>query len=293
MDDVMRVPADEMDAFDLTKDRSCLLSVIRQYLQTGKVDVNQPVLVLGGEQEDLAILSSCGFSQIVLSNLRSSATSLDAENIALPDESYPLVFAHAVLHHCRCPQKALGEMIRVSQKHVFFVEPNDSWALSMLVRLKISFPYELAAVVAHEYKTGGMRDGPIPNYIYRWTRREVEKAAFSYHPERRFSVQAHAYWDFYVNEYELLSRRESRASHLARAIGALRFIRLLHFAQSILNVVPLSRSQGNKFFCAVSKDELHPWIELRKGHCSLREYGSSVKPRKSRPLNIESMGEPL
>ena len=50
---------------------------------------------------------------------------------------------------------------------------------------------------------GGLRDGPIPNYIYRWTGREAAKCVAAYHPERQFEVRAHPYWDFYVNEYEI------------------------------------------------------------------------------------------
>ena len=198
------------------KDKSCLVDVIGRYLEARGVDRRQPVLVLGGEQEDIDILTACGFEQIALSNLDDAGLALDAENIALADDSYPVVFAHAVLHHCRCPQKAVGEMVRVSQQHVFFVEPNDSWALRMLVRLGFSFPYELAAVAANEYLRGGMRDGPIPNHIYRWTECEVKKTVASYHPERQFQVRAHPYWHFYVNEYDLMNRKESRVAALRR-----------------------------------------------------------------------------
>jgi SAM-dependent methyltransferase len=258
------------------KDKSCLVEVIGRYREACGVDRSQPVLVLGGEQEDIDILTACGFEQIVLSNLDAPGMALDAENIALPDDSYPMVFAHAVLHHCRCPQKAVGEMVRVSQQHVFFVEPNDSWALRMLVRLGFSFPYELAAVAAHEYLHGGMRDGPIPNYIYRWTGREVEKSVASYHPERQFQVRAHPYWDFYVNEYELLNRKETRVAQLAEKIGPRNLVNLLHLGQAVLNLLPPVRSQGNKFFCAIAKREPQPWILMRDGHCCLKiENGQS------------------
>ena len=253
------------------KDKSCLLEVIGRYLKACGVNQRQPVLVLGGEQEDIDILTACGFEKIVLSNLDAAGMALDAENVALADDSYPVVFAHAVLHHCRCPQKAVGEMVRVSRQHVFFVEPNDSWALRSLVRLGFSFPYELAAVAAHEYLHGGMRDGPIPNYIYRWTGHEVEKSVASYHPERRFRVRAHPYWDFYVNEYELVSRKETRVARLAEKIGPRNLVSLLRLGQAFLNLLPPVRSQGNKFFCAISKRELQPWIEMRDGRCYLKK----------------------
>jgi hypothetical protein len=116
-----------------------------------------------------------------------------------------------------------------------------------------------------------MRNGPIPNYIYRWTRGIVESAVLAYHPERQFQVGAHPYWDFYANEQDLLFRTESRVASLAEKLGPGVLISLLHFAQAFLNVLPVSRSQGNKIFCAISKGGLHPWIETRNGHYGLRK----------------------
>jgi SAM-dependent methyltransferase len=255
------------------KDKSCLLHVLETHLQMLAVDRDQPVLVIGGGEDDLEILSAVGFREIVLSNLKTGELSLDAEDIQLPDDSYPIVFAHAVLHHCRCPQKAVGEMVRIARQHLFFLEPNDSLALRLLVRLKLSFPYELAAVAANDYMHGGMRNGPIPNYIYRWTGREVEKCVAAYHPERRIDVRARPYWDFYVNEYELLCRKESRVAKLAETMGPRNLIRLLSMAQAALNMLPPLRAQGNKFFCAISKRELQPWIETRVGQFYLRREG--------------------
>jgi SAM-dependent methyltransferase len=258
------------------KNKSGVVGVIQSFMKRLNVDASQPVLVVGGGQEDLDILSACGFQKIVMSNLGSTELSLDAEDIALPDNSYPLVFAHAVLHHCRCPQRAVGEMLRVAQKHVFFVEPNDSLALRTLVRLGFSFPYELAAVADHEYASGGMRNGAIPNYIYRWTGREVEKSVAAYHPERQCRVYPHAYWDFYVNENDLLVRKETLVPKLAGLIGTRNFIAGLRLMQSILNVLPPLRSQGNKFFCAIQKDRLQPWIDIQDGQPVLKkEAGAS------------------
>ena len=271
MSEAVGLPHAENSIQGAPKDKSCLLDVIGRYLKTCRVDRSQPVLALGGGQEDMEILSACGFKQIVLSNLNAAGLALDAENIALPDNSYPIVFAHAILHHCRCPHKALGEMVRVAQQHVFFFEPNDSFALRFLVRNGFSFPYELSAVAAQEYLRGGLRDGPIPNYIYRWTEREAAKCVAAYHPERQFAVRAHPFWDFYVNEYEILSRRESRVAQLALKLGPGNFINLLHFGQTILNLLPPLRAQGNKFFCAISKKELQPWIELREGDYYLKK----------------------
>ncbi|MES2392444.1 MAG: methyltransferase domain-containing protein [Acidobacteriota bacterium] len=253
------------------KSKACLLRVMERELTASGVDRTQPVLVIGGGQEDLEILTACGFTNIVLSNLDDSGSALDAEAIAMPDASFSIVCAHAILHHCQCPPKALGEMVRVARDHVFFLEPNDSSALRFLERHRLSFPYELAAVSSQSYRSGGMRDGPIPNYIYRWTGRDVLKCIASYQPERKFNVRAYPFWDFYVNEFELLSRRESRVAQLAATLGPANFIRLLHATQVVLNLFPPLRSQGNKFFASISKRELQPWIEKRDGQYSLRQ----------------------
>jgi SAM-dependent methyltransferase len=275
MSETMRLAATEGSVGLTPKDKSCLLGVLNHHLEAWAVNRSQPILVIGGEEEDLDILRASGFENIVLSNISDAGMALDAENIALPDNSYPVVFAHAVLHHCRSPHKALGELVRVSQKHVFFFEPNDSWALRLLVRLRLSFPYELVAVAAHEYLHGGMRDGPIPNFIYRWTGHEVAKSVSAYHPERRMEVRAHPYWDFYANENELLARRESRVGALAEKLGPRNLVAALRFSQYFLNLLPPLRSQGNKFFCAISKRELHPWIEMRDGQCFLKKSGNN------------------
>jgi SAM-dependent methyltransferase len=271
MSGVVAFPVTENRIKGAPKDKSCMLNVMGRYLRMCGVDTEQPVLVLGGGQEDQEILNACGFQHIVLSNLDAAGQALDAEDIALPDNSYPVVFAHAILHHCRCPHRAVGEMVRVAQQHVFFLEPNDSLALRLLTRAGFSFPYELAAVAAQGYLRGGLRDGPVPNYIYRWTGREVSKCVAAYHPERQFDIRAHPFWDFYVNEYELLSRKESRVAWLAQTLGPSNLIDLPHLGQAVLNLFPPPRAQGNKFFCAISKGELQPWIEAGEGNYSLRK----------------------
>jgi SAM-dependent methyltransferase len=295
MSDATPLSARESRVVSEPKDKSRLLRVIERHLQACGVDRTQPVLVVGGGQEDLEILSACGFSQIVLSNLAGTGTSLDAEQIDLPDNSYPVVFAHAVLHHCRSPQKALGEMVRVAQKHVFFVEPNDCGALRMLVRLGFSFPYEIGGVANNGY-TGGLRNGLIPNYIYRWTEREVIKSVLTYHPERQFEVRSQPYWDFYVNEEELLARKETKLAALASKLGARNFIVFLRLAQALLSMSPLLRSQGNKFFCAISKQDLQPWIEVREDqYCIKRDWATIVTPRTGgrASAECESRTQPL
>ena len=84
-------------------------------------------------------------------------------------------------------------------------------------------------------------------------------------------IRAHPYWDFYVNEEELLLRKESRVAALAEKLGPRNLVTLLHLGQTFLNVLPLLRSQGNKFFCAISKRGLQSWIEMRDGKYQLKK----------------------
>ena len=157
------------------------------------------------------------------------------------------------------------------------MDANDSWAFRLLTRLKLSYPYEVGVTGSFNYLQGGMRNGTIPNYMYRWTIREVKKCVAAYHPERRIAVCARMYWAFDVYEDDLLARTESRVGKLAQTLGPRNFIKLLHAAQAVLNVLPPLRAQGNRFFCAISKGELQPWIEERAGQFfEKKEFRSSL-----------------
>jgi SAM-dependent methyltransferase len=253
------------------KDRTKLMSVLQAGMKACSVDLNESILVIGASQDDLDLLRQAGFSNLTASNISTQPMgesipqlSLNADSIDLPDESYDMVFTHAVLHHCRSPHRALCEMMRVARRHVFFFEPNDSFFMRLLMMAKLSFPYEIPAVVDHEFKSGGVDNTHIPNFIYRWNSNEVFKAASSYLAEREFACHCYPYWDFYVNEEELAVRQQTRIGSITKVIGAKNFIRLLGLAQSVMNVV--SRSQGNKFFAGiVKKPQLRPWLTVDAG----------------------------
>jgi len=238
------------------------------------MSLDQRVLIVGGSAEDEQILRHVGFKNIVNSNLptdmdrlaggnsvREQHLALDAENLDLPADSFDLVFASEVLHHCISPHRAVCEMLRVSRRFVWFMEPNDSMAMNALVRLKLSFPYELPAVIDHNYQSGGVRDSQIPNFIYRWNRHEVFKTVSSCIPERIFSVRAHPYWDLGHRKEDLELRKETRIGGITSVIGTGNFIALLRTAQFFLNLIPPLRNQGNKFFCYIEKSpNLKPWM---------------------------------
>ncbi|MFY9587409.1 MAG: methyltransferase domain-containing protein [Actinomycetota bacterium] len=252
--------------------RSEFTRVLRREVSRRHVDPSSRVLVLGGSDGDVASLRAVGLTDITLSNIEGGiededrelgvkVVAADAEDLDLPDDSYDVVFVHAVLHHCRSPHKALCEMMRVAKQHVVFLEPNDSAGTRTLTRLKLSYPYEITAVVANDYQLGGVRNTVVPNFIYRWNKNEVAKTAATFLAEYEIAIEAHPYWDFEVDEEELMRRTKTRIPALVGRLGPRRMLRILAGIQAFLNRIRPLRVQGNKFFCWIEKTpRLKPWL---------------------------------
>ncbi len=257
------------------KSREQFLRVLRSGIERCRISLEESVLIVGGSADDAEVLRRTGFQRVVNSNFPSgsgagagtepgqaaSGIQLDAEDMGLADDSFDLVFAHEVLHHCRSPHRALCEMLRVAQKYVLVLEPNESLAMRALTRMGFSFPYELAAVAYHQGNSGGVRDSAVPNFVYRWSRREIFKTVSSFMPERAFTFHAYPYWDFNATELDLDLRKETRIDRITAVVGTGNFLSFLRFVQSALNGVPRLRRQGNKFFCCIVKrPDLKPWL---------------------------------
>ena len=262
-----------------TKDRNCFEKALQKCVHSMGLDLLSDVLVVGGSAEDGRTLYRIGFTRVTLSNLLDPSPSeqadldgsemstmrLDAEAMELADNSYDLVLAHEMLHHCRSPHKALLEMLRVSRRHVILLEPNNSLAMRVLLRLRFSFPYELPAVIASGFQTGGVRDSSIPNYIYRWNAMEVYQTTASYLAESEFDLYTQGYWDFNVDEAELQRRSETRIGSVTKILSPRVFLAGLRGLQAVVNQIPWLARQGNKFFgCIEKRSELKPWL-IRTG----------------------------
>ncbi len=73
------------------------------------------------------------FSEKMLAINPVKKTSLmDAENLRFDNNSYDVVFCHALLHHVDHIDRVVREMRRVSRKHVVLLEPNRSNPLMFL-----------------------------------------------------------------------------------------------------------------------------------------------------------------
>jgi SAM-dependent methyltransferase len=256
-------------------DRSRFEQVLRDYVESAGIDATDRILIVGGSYRDANVVYRAGFRSITLSNIEPMADAerkpmedaeltllyADLESLSFPDDSYDVVLAHEVLHHCRSPHRALLEMLRVSRKHVILMEPNDSLTMRALIRMRFSFPYELPAVTSNNYEKGGVQNSSIPNYIYRWDRRGVYQAAAAYLPESEFALHVRQYWDFNVDKQELAKRSETRIGSITKIFGPGVFLAGLRLFQLVMNSLPWLSGQGNKFFACINKqDKLKPWI---------------------------------
>ena len=276
-----------------TKDRRQFAKVLADYVQKSCIDLNGNTLIVGGSFEDVKVLRGVGFRRMTLSNIQPvspamipqedgvsvDAVCADVEDMRLASDSYDFVIAHDVLHHCRSPHIALGEMLRVSRRHVAVLDLNDSLCMSTLVKLNFTFPYELPAVIHHNYESGGVRNSCIPNFAYRWNRNDMFKAVSSFLPEREFDLHVHSYWDFNVDGKELARRKQTRLHILTDILGPETFVSALRSLQIVLNRIPVVHGQGNKFFCCIEKkNELKPWLARDGNHVVFnRKFGTPLR----------------
>ena len=219
------------------------------------------VLVVGGGTLDARVFRELGFTNVVISNLdtRTAADEFapyawsyqDAESLTFEAGSFDNVVVHAALHHCHSPHRALVEMYRVARRGVLAFESRDSAVLRTMERLGMVQTYEHAAVVGNDGKFGGVNNTDVPNFVYRWTEREVEKTVNSYAPH-----VAHRFEYFYGHALPA-------TAHLERG-GGLRRAAIRVLAPGYRLFAKAFPRQQNLFAFTVSKPVppagVHPWL---------------------------------
>jgi SAM-dependent methyltransferase len=227
-------------------------------------DRKATILVVGGGSNDRQVFDSLGFSNVTLTNVSSLVDRLarsdaalaaaDAEDLPYADAAFEYTVVHAVLHHCKSPHRALLELYRVAAKATIFFESRDSLSMKIAEAVGLINNYELSAVAANNGIAGGVRDTAVPNYVYRWTEREVEKAISSYAPHAKHVFA-------YAHGFGTPCRGNE-------PLGLRAFVkRLLVFGyQAFVALVP---SQQNLFACRIGKPvipaDLQPWVRLEEG----------------------------
>ena len=233
-------------------------STLERMLTMGQLARSDRILIVGGGELDRYVLSALGFSDVLITNLQPHAGQseylpfswrrADMENLDLPDSSFDWVVEHAALHHLESPHKGLLEMARVAKKGVIAFEARDSVLMRLAVRVGLSSSFELEPAFLSRGTAFGIRDSTVPNYVYRWTEREIEKAI-----QQRYPAYRHRFQYFYAVNIPI-ERFRMRRNPILRWVGAALFW-LVPFISFILG------KQGNAFGFAVQKNTaLQPWI---------------------------------
>ncbi|MDC3308436.1 class I SAM-dependent methyltransferase [Candidatus Pelagibacter sp.] len=153
---------------------------------------NSHILVLGAGSLDREIFLRLGYKNVTFSNIENSDEKKlnfyeNIHDIKLKDNSYEYCIAHACIHHSSKPHLAILELFRVCSKGSLIIEANDSFISRVACKLKLSEEYELSAVKKN-ITTGGVDNTSVPNYVYRWTEREVIKLMKSFRPDLKLKI---------------------------------------------------------------------------------------------------------
>ncbi len=215
------------------------------------------ILVVGGGQNDADAFRAAGFHNVTFTNLVPPAVvvqgpfttvAADAESLPFPDGAYDYAVAHAVLHHCRSPHRAVLELYRVARRAAIAFEARDSAVMRFAERIAAGNPYEVSAVEANGGIAGGVRDTGVPNYVYRWTEREVAKTIASFAPHARHRI-SYAYGFGTPCDAD-----PNRWRRVVRRVGGLAY-------RAVATLLP---KQRNLFAFCIEKPalprDLQPWI---------------------------------
>jgi len=238
-------------------------TVINKLLRKGRILKHDSILVTAGGARDKETWEACGFKKVIISNVDDRMKGdefapfdwsyQDVERMTLADNSVDIVCIHSGLHHCGCPQAAVIEMLRVARKGIILLEPYDNFVTKMGARFGFGQKYETAAVFYSGYTHGGLRNGPVANYVYRFTRWELEKTVSTAHPEGPVELEfMHALripWE------QLKGRRNKIPYYLTCIVRP-----FLNLASRLLP------EQGNCFAAYIAKrtdkDPLWPWVSI-------------------------------
>jgi SAM-dependent methyltransferase len=227
--------------------------------------------VVGGGMLDRDVFHAAGFTRVTISNLDSRMTGgefapypwkfANAASLPFQDGSFDYVVVHAAIHHDAEPHRVLTEMYRVALKGLLAFEARDSWVMRRLEQLNMAQTYEHAAVYYNDCKFGGVDNTEVPNFVYRWTEREVEKTIRSYMPS-----YPHRFVYRYGTALPTTPDLEKKAS--VRSM-------VLRIARPLFRLVAaLAPRQQNLFAFFVEKPApaapLHPWLEHGPGDSGIR-----------------------
>jgi SAM-dependent methyltransferase len=233
-------------------------NTVQKLVEQNNFCTDAPTLVLAAGNNDYKVMRALEFSNVTFSNVdpRLSEedfapyhlTYYDAQNIAAPDNSFAQIIIANALHHCRSPHRALVEMYRVAGRGILCFENRDSALIRLAARFGMAQQYECEAVYGNAMKFGGVDNSAIPNYVYRWTEREIHKTVSTFAPEVKP----------YINYFYGLRTPAYRLTKMNSPIKAYAALGAMWGVRMITTLFP---SQSNLFaFFVMKSRENWPWI---------------------------------
>lgn len=268
---------------------SYMYRIIKHLVAGNIIGPADSVLLVCGGPFDEAVFSLLGFEHVLCTNIdpdqlnKEKPVVQDVRNLSYPDSMFDCVIAHASLHHVDRPHQAVCEMYRVAKKIVLFIEAQDSLLMRLAVRYGLVPEYEMNAIRDSGGLSGGVNGTPIPNYVYRWTKREVEKTIRSLDPVREPNIMFFTEWDFY---WRRIARRLSKSPLRVFPEQALSSLAWVGVKAANLFV----GGQGNLLAVCIRKDTTHlwPWIVDEGGTFSFRDPGIQKASQGTRTSGIVS-----
>jgi len=165
---------------------------ILKFLHKGK-----SILVLGASSDEASLFYKLQFRRVTLSNIdlaqlkgaekyKFEKKKIDFKDLfKIKNNSYDYVVVHASIHHTSKPHNVLLEMYRIAKYGILIIEANDSFVMRLSVKLNFSEDFEKSAL---NTCVKGVDGSNIPNYVYRWTEREIKKLFYSYQPDKKINI---------------------------------------------------------------------------------------------------------
>jgi ubiquinone/menaquinone biosynthesis C-methylase UbiE len=160
---------------------------------------DKSILVLGASSDEASLFHKLQFKKVTLSNIdlaqlksvkkyNFKKIKVDFRNLfKLKNNSYDYIAVHASIHHTSKPHNTLLEMYRIAKHGILIIESNDSFIMRLSVKLNFSEDFEKSAVNESTYGEG-VDGSNVPNYVYRWTEREIKKLFYSYQPDKKINI---------------------------------------------------------------------------------------------------------
>ena len=237
--------------------------IFERLLKSKKIKRSDSILVVGGLKEERDFFTGFNFKNITISNIAKMDTKIiapfkytkqDMNRLTFSDNHFDFVFVSASLHHSSSPVCALLEMYRVAKKGIILTEVRDSLTIKLGQKMGLIPEYEIAAVIDNNFSQGGVDNTKIPNYVYRWTERELKKIVSSFNPTGK-----HEFLFFYKFAPSFL--QDKILEHKGK------YYLLKTLAIIIKPLVFFFKKQGNIFSAVILKPripkDLFPWLKYR------------------------------